>query len=172
MSNTVVTFESTYGSTREYAEELAARLGTQALAFADARAALVADTEAAVIVLGPVHGPSNPGAEFIKSTPLEGRRIALCTVGMTLDEVAAAKDGSKGALGDKADAVTRFYLPGRMNYSELSQAHRSVMWTVVKMLRMKPKKNDNDRMMIDTFDTDVDRVDLSRLDQVVAWARG
>ena len=170
MSNTVVTFESTYGSTRDYAEELAERLNTQALSYEDAKAALVADPEAAVIVLGPVHGPSNAGVDFIKSTPLEGHRVALCTVGMTLDEVAVAKDGAKGPLGDKAEAVTRFYLPGRMNYSELSQAHRSVMWTVVKMLKMKPKKNDNDRMMIETFDTDVDRVDFSRLDPVVDWA--
>lgn len=171
MSHPVVTFESTYGSTRQYAENLATRLGTRALSFAEADTALQDNPGTPVVVLSPVHGPSNLGADFIKSTDLEGRRVALCTVGMTLDEVVVAKDGSKGALGAKAEAVTRFYLPGRMNYSELSQAHRSVMWTVVKMLKMKPKKSDNDRMMIDTFDTDIDRVDLSRLDAVVNWVQ-
>lgn len=171
MSNTVVAFESTYGSTRDYAEELAIHLGTRALSFEDSRAALAADPDAAVVVLAPVHGPSNIGADFIRETSLDGRRVALCTVGMTLDGIATAKDGARNALGDKADGVTRFYLPGRLNYSELSQAHRSIMWTVVKMLKLKPKKSDNDRMMIDTFDTDVDRVDFTRLSAVVDWAR-
>ena len=46
------------------------------------------------------------------------------------------------------------------------------MWTIVKMLKAKPLKNDNDKMMINTFDTDVDRVDESRLDAVEEWARG
>ena len=45
------------------------------------------------------------------------------------------------------------------------------MWTVVNMLRAKPMKNANDKMMIETFDTDVDRVDISRLDPVVAWIK-
>ena len=40
------------------------------------------------------------------------------------------------------------------------------------MLKAKPLKNDNDKMMINTFDTDVDRVDESRLDAVEEWARG
>ncbi|MDO5374560.1 MAG: hypothetical protein Q4F10_14015, partial [Corynebacterium glutamicum] len=61
---------------------------------------------------------------------------------------------------------------GRLNYSELSTAHRTTMWTIVKMLKAKPLKNDNDKMMINTFDTDVDRVDESRLDAVEEWARG
>lgn len=172
MSSLVVAFESTYGSTRQYAQELATRLGTQALSFHDAAAALAADPDATLMVLSPVHGPMNAGAKFISELDLKSLQVALCTVGMTLDELATKKDGAAKSLGSKADKVARFYLPGRLNYSELSQAHRSTMWTVVNMLKVKPMKSDNDRMMIDTFDRDVDRVDLRRLDAVVEWAWG
>ncbi len=172
MSNTVVAFDSTYGSTKQYAEELASCLGVSAVHLDHAAAELDAHPDAALIVLSPVHGPMNAGARFISDTDLGSRRVALCTVGMTLDEVAVKKDSSARALGNKADRVTRFYLPGRLHYSELSTAHRTTMWTVVNMLKAKPMKNANDKMMIETFDTDVDRVDHSRLDQVVDWARG
>lgn len=171
MSKTVVAFDSTYGSTRQYAEELASRLEANAVELDQTSAEIDAHPDATLIVLSPVHGPMNAGAKFITDTELGTRRVALCTVGMTLDDIAVKKDGSARALGGKADRVTRFYLPGRLHYSELSTAHRATMWTVVNMLKAKPMKNANDKMMIETFDTDIDRVDFSRLDQVVDWAR-
>ncbi|ALC05411.1 hypothetical protein CDES_04845 [Corynebacterium deserti GIMN1.010] len=174
MSGFIVAFESTYGSTKQYADDLATRLGTTAVDFEQARTDLQAQPGAILVVLSPVHGPSLPGAKFItdlSSSELDGHRVALCTVGMTLDDAVIKKDGAAKALGGKAKNVTRFYLPGRLNYSELSNTHRATMWTVVNMLKAKPMKNDNDKMMIDTFDTDVDRVDLSRLDEVEQWAR-
>ena len=169
MSQPIVAFESVYGSTRQYAEELATRCGVEAVPLDQASARLGADPQAPLVVLSPVYGPLNAGAKFITDTDLGDRRVVLCTVGMTLDEMAVKKDGSARALGDRADQVTRCYLPGRLNYSELSTAHRTTMWTVVNMLKAKPMKNANDKMMISTFDTDVDRVDLTRLDEVVAW---
>lgn len=172
MSDYIIAFESAYGSTKQYAEALAQRLGVDALNFEQACAELAANPTAAIVVLSFVHGPSHPGAKFITDTDLSGHRVALCTVGMTLDDVVQKKDGAARSLGNKADDVTRFYLPGRLNYSELSTAHRTTMWTIVNMLKAKPLKNDNDKMMINTFDTDVDRVDESRLDAVEEWARG
>lgn len=170
MPTPIIAFASTYGATRQYAQELAGSCGTTALDFPAAVDALAADPAAPLVVLGPVHGPVNTGAKFITESVSPGSRpVALCTVGMTLDEVAVAKDGAAKALGARADEVTRFYLPGRLNYSELSTTDRATMWTVVKLLKAKPRKNDNDRMMIDTFDTDVDRVDLGRLDAVRQW---
>ena len=58
-----------------------------------------------------------------------------------------------------------------MNYSELSGAHKTVMAGIIGALRLKPRKSANERNMIDTYGKDVDRVDLTRLDSVVQWAR-
>ena len=37
------------------------------------------------------------------------------------------------------------------------------------MLKMKPGKSANEQLMIDTYGKDIDRVDLSRLDEIVEW---
>ncbi|WP_080795753.1 flavodoxin domain-containing protein [Corynebacterium pacaense] len=168
----IIAYASTYGSTAQYAAELGRRLGVAPMridAPTEVTGALLRHPGAPLVVLSPVHGPLNAGAKFITDHQLGDRPVALCTVGMTLDEVALEKDGAQRALGARADGVERFYLPGRLNYSELSPAHRSTMWTIIKMLRVKPRKSDNDKMMIDTFDTDVDRVDPARLEKVVQW---
>ena len=46
--------------------------------------------------------------------------------------------------------MARFYLPGRINYSELSGAHKAVMAGIVGALRLELRKSGNERNMIDT----------------------
>jgi hypothetical protein len=165
-----VVYATTYGSTKQYAQELARRLHTDASDIHDLDPTFVTDSwSGPLVVLSPVHGPVNEGAKFIVDAGETTRPVALCTVGMTLDDVAVKKDGAARVLGAATDRVRRFYLPGRLSYSELTPAHRSTMWTIVTMLKVKPMKSTNDRMMIETFDRDVDRVDLSRLDAVEGW---
>lgn len=171
MSTFIVAYESVYGSTAQYAEALAQRLGVAACGFEQASKDAQLQPDAVIIALSYVHGPVNPGAKFLVDTDLNGHRTALCTVGMTLDDVVQKKDPAAKSLGNKAEQIKRFYLPGRLNYSELTTAHRTTMWTITNMLKAKPLKNANDKMMISTFDSDVDRVDLHRLDEVEAWAR-
>ena len=64
-----------------------------------------------------------------------------------------------------------FYLPGRLNYSELSPKHRNIMKGLITRLKLKPGKTENERMMIDTYGKDTDRVDLDRLDAIVEWVK-
>lgn len=90
---------------------------------------------------------------------------------MTLDDEAVRADASASLLGPLKDSVQRFYLPGRMNYSELTGAHKTVMRGLINMLKLKPGKTDNERNMIATYSKDVDRVDLTRLAPVEAWAK-
>lgn len=165
-----VYYSSYYGSTREYAEALAERLGTTAERIPELAAAIA--PQGPIVVLSPAHGPLNDGATFVLSLAddiLEHHPVALATVGMTLDEEAVAKDATAGLLNKGADRVARFYLPGRLNYSELSTQHAMLMKGLISALRLKPKKSDNEKNMIATYGEDVDRVDLSRLDPLVAW---
>ena len=87
MNNTLIFYNSVYGSTQGYAEELARRLDTTAHTLDDAPALLESNPGAqTVIVLSPVYGPAVAGATFIKDSQglLQGRRVALASVGMTL----------------------------------------------------------------------------------------
>lgn len=171
---TDVYYATFYGSTKQYAEALAARLGVEAREINDESPSLIDASTGPVIILSPIHGPSHPGVKLVKELGpgvVEKRKIAVATVGMTLDDVVVAQDPAGELLGKLATNVQRFYLPGRMNYSELSGTHRNIMRGLVGMLKMKRSKSENDHMMIDTFGKDVDRVDLDRLDPIVEWAR-
>ena len=164
---TSVFYSTFYGSTRQYAKALAGRLGTVAR---DLPATLDA-AGGPVVVLSPVHGPSHPGVRFIKSLPAIDRPLALVTVGMTPVDAARHDDASGTLLGDRAGQVTRFYLPGRLKYSELTTAHRWAMKALVGALRLKRERTENEQAMVDSYGRDTDRVDLALLDPVVEWAQ-
>ncbi|HJG43412.1 flavodoxin domain-containing protein [Corynebacterium phoceense] len=161
---TTVFYTSVYGATREYAMELGRLLDASVVDFADVS---LAPSDGPAIVASYVHGPSVPAASFIKDHGFGSRPVAAVAVGMTLLEAAREKDQLAGMVPD----VARFYLPGRMNYSELSAAHRTVMTGIISALKLKPRKSDNERAMIDAYDHDVGRVDFAELAPIVEWAR-
>ncbi|MFH0412425.1 flavodoxin domain-containing protein [Corynebacterium sp. L4756] len=172
----LVLYKSDYGSSKEYADAFAARCETTAATWTDSGSvrALLADASGAdslspVVVFSYIHGPKVPGVDAAIAAWKQGRPTALCIVGMTLLDKARSDDALANQTGED---ITRFYLPGRMNYSELSTAHTAVMSGIVNAIRMKPKslRSANDQSMIDMFKKDLDRVDLSELDPVYAWA--
>lgn len=164
---TSVFYTTFYGSTRQYAEALAGRLGTVARELP----ATLDPAGGPVVVLSPVHGPSHPGVRFIKSLPAIDRPLALVTVGMTPVDAARHDDASGPLLGNRAGQVTRFYLPGRLKYSELTTAHRWAMKALVGALRLKRERTENEQAMVDSYGRDTDRVDLTLLDPIVEWAQ-
>lgn len=166
-------YASFYGSTKQYADALAARFGVTPQEIGDNSAPLI-DASAAdpIVILAPIHGPSHPGVKLIKELPgdvVKRRPIALATVGMTLEHVAYDQDPTGRLLGDRAGCIHRFYLPGRLFYSELSRKHRNIMKGVVTAMKMLRSTGENERMMIETYRKDVDRVDLGKLAPVAEW---
>lgn len=166
-----VLYESAYGSARQYAEALAGRLGCTAQPLSEADPAQLRTSTEPLVVLSYVHGPSVPAAGFVADNDLGDRPVAVCAVGMTLIEVARAKDQMAGALRKK-EQVTRFYLPGRLSYSTMGRKHKMIMWGIIKALKAKREadRSPNDRAMIESYDRDTDHVDLRELDQVIEWA--
>ncbi|MDK6258882.1 MULTISPECIES: flavodoxin domain-containing protein [Corynebacterium] len=163
-----VFFTTTYGSTRRYAEELAARLGTVARPLDEARAADLSASQAPLVIASPTFGPQVEAADFLADAEIGTRPAAAVAVGMSLPASARERDQMAGKLRDRP-GIARFYLPGKLFYSEISRAHRAVMWGVIRALKAKPRKSDNDRAMIAAYDRDVDQVDFSELDPIEAW---
>ena len=157
-------YSTVYGSTREYAEELASLLDDTAQPIPSSPP----EIDGPVVVLSPIHGPSHAGAKFVKSLPADVP-VALVTVCMSTD--APQTDPAAGLLGKRADSVTRFYLPGRLNYSELSLKHKMVMRGLVTALKAKGNLSPSEQDTVNIHGKDTDRVDFAELDPVVAWVR-
>lgn len=166
-------YASFYGSTKQYADALAAHFGVVPQEISGSSASLIdASTADPVVILAPIHGPAHPGVKPIKELPedvVQRRPIALATVGMTLEHVAYVQDPTGRLLGDRAGYIHRFYLPGRLYYSELSRKHWNIMKGVVWGLKLTGAKGENEQMMIDTYGKDVDRVDLTRIEPIAQW---
>lgn len=167
-----ILFASAYGSTREYAQELGRRFGIEPEELDCVDAASLAQGTEPVIVLSYTHGPHLPAASFVAEHDFGRRPVAAVAVGMSLVDAARKRDQMKGVLGAKADAVQRFYLPGRLNYSELSGSHHTIMRGVISALRLKPVKSDNDKSMIAGFNKNTDHLDLRALEPIVEWVKG
>lgn len=169
-----VVYDSVYGSTKQYAQQLANLIDAELLelntASNQAHLDLLAQDTSPMVVLAPVHGPACSAAAFVARHDFGARPVAVAAVGMTLLELARAKDQLSGPLAQKPQ-IQRFYLPGRLNYSELSTQHAMIMKTMVAALKVKPLKSDNEKAIIDGYNQDVDRVDFSELDPLVEWVQ-
>lgn len=174
MKSPYILVESIYGSTAEYASELARITGGAVHPLSHAATALSETVTAPpLIVCSPNYGPVNKGVSWLKENPQYVREhaCALIVVGMSLPEHARSRDAAGSALGSLAGDVTRFYLPGRLIHSQLSAKHRSILWSVNQMIKRKPGLNDNDKNMLAEYGKDVDHVDFSELQPVVHWWR-
>lgn len=173
MAPTVI-FDSFYGSTQQYAQELADRTGARVIELDVVENQAELDRlnaeDSPLVVLTPVHGPQIRGAAFVASHGFAHRPVAVAAVGMTILEDARKKDQLSGPLSNYP-AVERFYLPGRMNYSTLSSKHRAIMATMISALKLKPRKNDNEKAMIACYDKDVDHVDFGELEPIIDWVQ-
>ena len=167
-----VLYQSHYGSSKQYAEAFAQLFDVAANTWEDMRT-LRPELEAVqgpVVVFSYIHGPRVPGVEAAIAAWKADRPTALCVVGMTLVDKARKDDALANQVGED---VTRFYLPGRLNYSELTTAHATVMKGIIQAIKLKPRslRSENDQAMIDAYKHDIDRVDLAELDPVIAWAQ-
>lgn len=157
-------YSTVYGSTREYAEELASLLDDTAQPIPSSPPEL----DGPVVVLSPIHGPSHAGAKFVKSLPADVP-VALVTTCMSTN--ASETDPARSLLGGRADSVERFYLPGRLNYSEMNVKHKMLMRGLVTALKAKGKLSLSEQDTVNIHGKDTDRVDFAELDPVVAWVR-
>ncbi|HCG3138888.1 TPA: hypothetical protein NJT62_000280 [Corynebacterium striatum] len=171
---TTVIFDSVYGSTQRYAQELANQLNAKILPLADAKNQAHLDKlgvdKQPLIVMSPVHGPSITAADFVKKHDFGDRPVAVVVVGMTLLEEARAKDQLAIPLAKKP-AVEHFYLPGRLNYSELKFKHKMIMKTMIAALRQKKDRTPNEQNMVDCYERDVDETNFAELAPIVQWAQ-
>ncbi|MCX7540692.1 flavodoxin domain-containing protein [Corynebacterium antarcticum] len=165
-----VIFDSTYGSTEQYARSFAERLGVIPIALGDAPSAVgQLPGTGPVVVFSPNYANQINGAKWLRGNDLGGRPTALAVVGMSVSTWVREQDVAAKALGDNAGRVTRFYLPGRLMHSQLSRVHRGALWSLNQMLRRKSNRNENEEEIVRQYGRDIDRVDDAELGPVEQW---
>lgn len=166
MATVYIRYKSAYSSTRQYAERLAELLDAEAHDISTP----VPDDGHPVIVLSYVHGPKIPAATCVSelhanaSTP---RPLAAVAVGMTPIEDAWEKDQLQELVPQEC---ARFYLSGDLIYSTMQAKHKAIMTSIVTALRFKPKRNQSEQNIVDSYNIDTTTMDFAQLAPIVEWA--
>lgn len=144
-----VTYSSIYGASAYYAELLAGKLGIAAQSL-NGLSKIDADV---LFHFGGLYAGTINGLKKAASILPEDRFFVLCTVGLadpgkerTRDEIMKL---SGKILQERKYKV--FLLRGDMDYSKLTFRHSAMMWALVKMLKARKNRSDEDEALIRTY---------------------
>ena len=162
MMNTLVVYTSKTGFTKQYAEEIAARLGCEALPAGNVPAARLAQADVVVyggwIFAGKVSG-------LAKVRPQVKGKLVVFAVGAThAAQMDLAPVRAANALTDEP----LFYLEGGFRFDRLGVFMRFMLKTVSKMAAKKENPTEQDRMMAGMNGANFDYYDADTVTPLVA----
>ncbi len=169
----IIIYGSVYGTTEKYAEELSKKTGIKAVSYKEIKDINAYQT---VIYLGGLYAGGVEGMKktLKNMTDVRAKKIIIATVGLAdpadKQNTDNIKDKMRSQLApDVYDKAVIFHLRGGIDYSALSFLHKTMMNMVYKKALNVPEeeKTAEIRAMIETYNKQVDFVDLKTLDPVL-----
>lgn len=158
--NAIVIYKTKYGSTKTYAQWIAASLGCEAF---DAKSISADDlTKYDTIVYGGgLYAEVINGVSLITKNidKLNGSKIAVYTTGITPLDCRDYYDKmviEKNFKPEIRSKIKVFNFMGKMVLSELSLVHRTALKTLKKIMLSKQNPTDMEKLLIDLCDADGD----------------
>ena len=166
---TLITYKSLYGSSERYARELGLCLSIPVSDITEA------DTEGVCEIIhfgGLYHGTLCGLKEVLRKL---GSDIRLTIVSVGLADPEKPQNAEKIShdlqriIPEEVLQRTRiFHLRGAMDYSRLSPKHRAMMWMLCRWIWGRKERSEEDQMVLDTYGSVVDFIDLESLDPLVS----
>ena len=169
----IIIYGSCYGTTKKYADRLSEILECKEVSYEDA---VDINDYQTIIYMGGLYAGGIQGMKktLKKLNNISNKRICIVTVGLAdptdnenTDQIRAKmRTQVSEELYNKAMI---FHLRGGIDYSKLGFIHRKMMGMVYKKALSVPVEERNAELsaMIDTYDKQVDFVDLDSLEQII-----
>lgn len=176
MKNTVVIFQSKYGSTKKYAEWIAEELDCDLVEGKKATLELLEKYET-IIYGGGLYASGINGISFITNhfNKIKEKNVVIFTVGLANPNI---KEQFKPIIDKNFTMEMQgkfkiFHLRGGIDYKRLSFTHKGMMALLVKIVRKKSDEEltDEDRMMLSTYGDIVDFSDRATIAPLVAYVK-
>lgn len=171
--NVIVIYKTKYGSTRDYAEYIAEKLGTKAV---EAKTVKLSDLEKydTVVYGGGLYAEVINGVTLITKNinKLSDKKIAVFTTGLTPPDYCEYYDGyvvKRNFKNGVPSNVKIFNYPGKMIVSELSAVHRTAIKALKKMMSAKENPTASEKMLIELCDADGDFSDMSLTSELIEY---
>lgn len=169
----IIIYGSQYGTAKRYAEELSNRLGFELKSYEEVADVNLYDT---IIYVGALYAGGVLGMKktFKGMKDSNGHTIVIVTVGLAdptdKTNTDTIKKGMKNQLPTEVyDKASIFHLRGGIDYSKLGFKHKTMMGMLYKKAVTLPedKKTSEVRAMIETYNKQVDFVDLITIEPIV-----
>ena len=171
--NVIVIYKTKYGSTRDYAVEIANRLGITAI---DAKNVTPSDLEQydSIVYGGGLYAEIISGVTLITKNikKLSDKKIAVFTTGLTptdcrdyYDRYIIERNFKQGLPPN----IKVFNYPGKMVLSELSLVHKTAIKTLKKMMSGKENPTEMEKLLVELCDADGDFSDMSCVSELVNY---
>ena len=183
MSKTLVLHYSKYGTTKKYAEWIAAELSGDVYAIADFNKNSLANYDIIVIGSG-LYAGKIWGLDLIVNNYelLRGKKLVLFTCGLA----DYSKEEHRNTIAKRIEAkippnimkdIKVFFLRGGIDYGKMSLKHRIMMAGMNMVLVRKVKKegdnaSDEDRGFVETYGKTADFTDKNSTMGIVAYCKG
>ena len=169
----IVIYGSQYGTAKQYAEELAYRVGYELESYEDVTDINTYET---IVYIGALYAGGVMGMKktFKNMKECGNHRIIIATVGLAdpgdKENTDTIKNGMKNQLSKEVfDKAMIVHLRGGIDYSKLGLKHKTMMGMLYKKAVTLPeeKKNAEVKAMIETHNKQVDFVDFNSLDSII-----
>ena len=173
MSNIII-YGSHYGTTKQYAEELSKRTNIKVISFKKINQQI--NDYDNIIYLGGLYagGVLGMSKTLKKLNNISNKKIIIATVGLSdpTDEVNKnnIRNNIKNQITKEVfEKAKIFHLRGRIDYSELNFAHKTMMKLLYNAVKSLPeeKQSAEDRAVIETYNKKVNFIDFSSLDKII-----
>jgi len=172
--NSIIVYGSHYGTTKQYAEELSKRTNIKVISFKKINQQINGYDN--IIYLGGLYagGVLGMSKTLKKLNNISNKKIIIATVGLSdpTDEVNKnnIRNNIKNQITKEVfEKAKIFHLRGRIDYSELNFAHKTMMKLLYNAVKSLPeeKQSAEDRAVIETYNKKVNFIDFSSLDKII-----
>ncbi len=170
----IVIYKSRYGSTKDYADWIAAALGCEAV---EAKTVKADDLEKydTIVYGGGLYAEVINGVSLITKNieRLGGKKIAVFSTGITpldcreyYDTYVIEKNFKSGV----PENVRVFNFMGKMILDELSFPHRAAIKTLKKIMSGKENPTEMEKLLVELCDADGDFTDKNAISELLEFA--
>ena len=172
--NSIIVYGSHYGTTKQYAEELSKRTNIKVISFKKINQQI--NDYDNIIYLGGLYagGVLGMSKTLKKLNNISNKKIIIATVGLSdpTDEVNKnnIRNNIKNQITKEVfEKAKIFHLRGRIDYSELNFAHKTMMKLLYNAVKSLPeeKQSAEDRAVIETYNKKANFIDFSSLDKII-----
>ena len=176
MKNTIVIYQSKYGSTKQYAEWIAEALNCRSCEATKTSIEELLQYET-IIFGGGLYASGINGVSLITKNfeKLRVKKLIVFTVGLASTEDTSIFEPiiNKNFKKEMQPSVQFFHLRGGIDYTKLNLIHKTMMAMLKKTVIKKGESNltDEDQLLLSTYGDQIDFTDQSTIQPILDCAK-